>query len=122
MWRVEIASPRGETGTGASSSSSRPGPRRANLRRGTALSGEGLRGGAAGRTSTARRSPCCLLGLAGAGHVALGGAVESAVVVGLKCRERTYSVSIDPASCELRLTAPTSATDPTQRRAAVSCA
>ena len=112
MWRVEIGSPRG-TRERSFLQFITAGPAAGEPPPWHRLSGEGLRG-AAGRVD-GRTTAVLFAGPAGIGHVALGGAVELAVVAGL-VPGRAYSVSIDPASCELRLAAPGSATDSTATR------
>lgn len=123
MWRIEVASPRGERERSflhfmsALPAAAPPAP----VER---LVGEELRGGAS--RSEGRSVAVLFAGAKGEGKVALGGARDVVVVAGLEPGRR-YAAAVDPADCRLRLGPSRSGSDPAAtsggflRLSAVAC-
>ena len=111
MWRIEVASPRGERERSFLHFIT-TGPAEAQPPAWRRLTGSGFRG-AAGRVDDSGIA-VLFAAPAGAGQVALGGPLDRVVIAGLEPGQR-YSVSVD-ATCVLRLGKPTGTAELTATR------
>jgi hypothetical protein len=100
MWRIEVASPRGDQRRRFLHFIT-AGPKSSPVPESALVDGKGMKG-AVGRIDGRRIAVLFVDGAEGERSASLGGAADVAVVVGLS-PGKPYRISLDPASCVLRV-------------------